>query len=249
MTIATLALRLITVAALTGATRAGSAVSDSQLGADQRENGLAVAVHVDGSALQGGMPEAARQGEGSATLVIELAYLVAVDGVGNWSSPPAEAVLEARLDLLEREICAVLLNGEGVWPDLWRRCVLGHVGYEMRRGEANLANGVRFAGREVVLKLRVLAEPPLGEAPSGFWADFLAAVAASDALAPLSDDLTAGISGVPLPAWRQAQADLGVARETVDAMGVAPPFPTDEEAPPAIEIRVIGEDEARVIGE
>ena len=240
MTIATLALRLITVAALTGATRAGDAVGDSQLGASQRHDGLAIAVHVDRVAQVGGLPEASRQGDGEAHLIIELADLVRPDGGGGWASPPTDAVLEAHLDLLEREICAALLDGDGVWPDLWRRCVVGHVAYEMRRGDPNLANGVRFAGREIAMRLRVIAEPPLGAVPAGFWADFLAAASEDEALDPLVPDLVSAFAGAAAPSWRQARADLGIASDVLGGIGVAPPFETDIEAPLVAEIDLLG---------
>jgi hypothetical protein len=248
MTIATLALRLITVAALKGATRAGASVGDSQLGANHRQDGLAIAVHVDGVSQQGGLPEAAKQGEGSAHLVIELAYLVSVGaGADGWGAPPTDAVLEARLDLLEREVCAVLLHGGGVWAELWRRCIIRHVAYEMKRGETNLANGVRFAGREINMRLGLIAEPPLAEAPSGLWADFLAALADDPEFEVLEPEIVAAFAAEASPSWGRAKADLGVSREVVDGLGVSPPFDTDEEAPPIIEIRVDGEDEVRVI--
>lgn len=248
MTIATLALRLITVAALNGATRAGADVGDSQLGANHRQDGLAIAVHVDGVAQQGGLPEAAKLGDGTAHLVIELAYLVSVAGDGqNWGAPATDAVLEARLDLLEREVCAVLLNGSGVWPELWRRCVIRHAAYEMKRGETNLANGVRFAGREISMRIGLIAEPPLAEPPEGFWADFLAAVAAEPDLAPLAGEISAAFAGEASPSWQQAKAELGMSREVLDGLGVTPPFDTEEEAPPLVEIRIDGEDGVRVI--
>lgn len=238
MSIVRLALRMATVRALAGATLAGANVFDSAI-AELDTAAMAarkpyVAVYTDAqtTALEG---RELNMGTRDVELVIELAVadqveVPAVDPEGGPTIlvqiPATDAGLEMTLDLLERQIFRVLTLDQGAWSLLWRDLVLRTERIEHRRAASD-KDGLRYAGRAIVLTCQTVTEPDFGLVPDAddLWGQFLAALRADadPAVAAKADVIEAALrTPEDLPAWRADQAALGVSEAAAHAAGFAP---------------------------
>jgi len=253
MAIAALALRLATVRALMGRTAVGGRVTDSEIAPiDQRVGGEARApalvVYTDDAVAE---PQGRELIGIDWTLDLVVEFVVA-DQVKHQDAiavtiPETDQGLELTLNLIDRQIRRVLAADDTPWARLWRKLVVRIVKIDSQRG-AGLKDGVRFAARQLVLKLQPLAEPDFGRPAEGVWAEFLEALGAEEDLAELVPLLAAEIQGEALPKWRQIQAQLALTEDGVRGIGVAPPYLEPVEDPPEFaRITIDGDDGERVI--
>ncbi|WP_051651369.1 hypothetical protein [Brevundimonas bacteroides] len=262
MAIAALFLRLATVLSLKGQTMAGDRVSDSAiLPVDQRiadQRRPALVVYTDDFAAD--QVEGRDLLTGQRALQISIEIVVAdqvertVEGEGgpqteiSVSIPETDQGLELQLDLLERQVLRVLQADGSPWPELWRSMIGRVRKVECQRG-AGFKEGVRFAARQLLLTVQPLPEPGFGRAAEGIWRRVLDALQGEPDLQDLVPLLEAEISGEALPDWRVAQGLLGLTREGVEGIGLAPPFDAalSEDAPLLSRITIAGDDADRVI--
>jgi len=262
MAIASLFLRLATVLSLRGRTIAGDRVSDSAIApVDQRfqdERQPAVVVYTDDFAADQIEGRDLLTGQRSIQLSIEIVVadqsvreVEGDDGAETEISvtiPETDEGLELQLDLLQRQVIRALQVDAGPWSELWRSLIAKVRKIEGQRG-AGLKEGVRFAARQLVLTVEPLAEPGFGEPVSGVWRRFLDRLALEPGLADLVPILEREIAGEPMTDWRVAQGLLGLTREGIEGIGLAPPFEAlpEEGAPLLTQITIDAGDGGRVI--
>lgn len=235
MSLAALALRLVTVKALTGRTLAGDRVFDSEVGTLQakaaEERAPVLLIFTDEEKQKGiGKDLFGCSSSRSLTLVIEavVAEFGTSDGETVMNLPSTDAAREAALDLLRRQCMAAFTDTrpEAGWAELWRQIVHGVTEVSVVRG-ADSQNGARFAAKQISLTVDTLGEPAPGEGLVYGWQDIVEAFEADDDLAGFGALIRSELeSPVGQPAWAIAQAQLGLTREGVAALGLGP-------APPA----------------
>ncbi|MBB4287670.1 hypothetical protein [Roseospira goensis] len=197
MSLSRLALRIVTVAALRGRTWAGDAVRDSAIPpldvAARTERLPFLSVYTDDGET---VPRHGDllSGQPGFALIIEMAVTAQMAPDGAWAIPTTDAGMETTLDLLDRQIRRALMDPDDPWAGLWRALVIDIAVVRTQRG-ASADQGTRFAGRQIELQVRTLAEPRSGVTASGVWADLLARLEADAALAPLAPVLRAEIEG------------------------------------------------------
>lgn len=221
MSLARLAVRLATVAALRDRTLAGTAISDSAITPldtlATREPRPFVVVYTDEG-------EVAVKGrdllgpDGTFALVLEIgvgAHMVQEDA---WVVPPTDEGLELTLDVIDRQIRVALVDPESPWAETWRRLVKGVTRLRTRRG-APAKEGVRFAVRQIEMGIQPFAEPPFGPAATGIWAEFLGRLAGDEQLSHLEPVVRGMIEGgAPQPSWAVLQQQLGLTRPELEAL-------------------------------
>lgn len=263
-------LRWITVRALMGNTWAGSRVFDSpSQPADMRaetEREPFIAIYVDDADLVflpegGGMvaPEPFM-----IRLVIEVGVVSPrafgeeqgeAPGGGTVTSLNAtDEGLEAQIGFITRQVQQTLLTTKSTneWAELWRVLTGGQIHrLEIRRGgqgDEDRGPRPRFASRVSTYHLSTLADPVRGvvldadELEYEFWRDFLDLCEREDEMQGLGEIVRAHLespSGA-LPEWRMAQKYLGVSRETIRALGIAPAEGWRKSFEPEV---IVGEDE------
>ncbi|MFO1150999.1 MAG: hypothetical protein U1E62_21705 [Alsobacter sp.] len=242
MSLARLALRLATIRALRGATFAEDRVFDSAiLGIDfveehERMPVLVVTTDDDEGDVEGIDLAAADR---KVDLVIEMAVgtFVKVDDNVRMTIPHTDEGLELSLDLMGRDVLRALQAGDSEWSLLWRAFALRIDTVTARRG-SDSKDGLRFAARQLVITVQPLAEPPFGQGvAAGPWATFLTALRLDPQFLTIADLVEASIAGTPLPDWRQAEAALGLTRQGVAGIGLAPVYDTAGEAAKGTELR------------
>lgn len=243
MSLSCLALRVCTRGALLGRTLAEDRVRDSAIASIDDEvlaEGLVIAIYVDEMTASVGFVDQGA-GDGLATLVIETCITTKV-GERALDVVMTDAGMELAIDLVGDQIRRALNDPLNTWSALWRQLVVKESGLKSQRGSNKLPNGVRLAGRETTVSVGLMAEPAIGVEPSGFWADFIAAVQEDPQFAEVADKITAAIRGEPLADWLQVQAAQGLTANAVRDIGVAPVFETaDEPAPASAELTVIND--------
>lgn len=206
-----LALRIATVRALRGKTYALANVFDSQqtaiddLARDQPQPFIVVYTD-DGRYNSGHRDLLSYTGDhrvdvGYQHLVIEMGItqlMTLRDDAGNEltgaGSPRTDAALEYRIDLMERQVIAALLDQSSDWAGFWREMVVKVATRDSSRG-GNVQDGVRFVGRQIRLSVELWREPTPGAALSKLWQRFLALAQADADLAPLVPDVVASLAG------------------------------------------------------
>lgn len=179
MSIPCLAVRIATVAALRGRTLVGDFVHDSEIrpidvlaGVESQPFIVVYTDDVQISPRQGDP----LSGTTSFTLVLEFAIAAQMrlnpEQPAELIVPLTDARMEADLDRLAYRIKAVLHTPDNPWSILWRSLVTEIDRIDTGRG-ASGEKGVRFAARQMQMKVGSLAEPARGVPASGVWADFL----------------------------------------------------------------------------
>lgn len=219
MSLVSFALRIATARVLRNATYAGPRVYDSMISpADllHKEADAFIVVAVDSAER---IPEG-RDLLGAAcslelTLDAAVASRVTVktkDGEEDEqefvSIPHTDGGMEVTLDLMMRQTMRALLTSTSPWAVLWRTLVTKISKVQIDRG-ASAEKGVRFAARQTVMTLDVIAEPSFGE-PEGVWADLLALMRDDAEFADLADILELEIASPALDEWARGMADLGL---------------------------------------
>lgn len=244
-----LALRLATVRALRGATMAGQNVLDSEHGAideiaEEHPKPVIVVYTDDASYAGGGRDLWSTQGDaradvGSQKLVIEMAMtqrMRVVDEDGDESEsaiqPQTDASIEAALDLLERQVVAALMDvrPSAAWAECWREFAQSVGDRQSQRG-VSMREGVRFAGRQLILGVRLSKDPVPGSPVGPLWQKFLTLAAADDALASLVPMLQSAIAGHGLPPWQVTRSALGLTLGEARALQITPPSAAEATSP------------------
>lgn len=236
MSLPRLAVRIAAVAALRGRTWAGDRVRDSavppidKLAQDERLP--FIAIYTDDSEFAAEEGRGLMSSNGKFALVFEIGITAQMQFVVENNEvveapgkPPTDAQMELMLDLIERQIKTTLSEPSHAWSEMWRRLVANVVQVKSQRG-ANAEDGVRFAGRQLILDIKPFAEPPCGREPSGLYADFITLLRADSdqgLATTVADMVERSIVGdVVHTDWQSAMAQLALTRREADAMQVTP---------------------------
>ncbi len=240
MSINRMALRLMTVMALRGATDAGNRVWDSRIGevdALAREEGANpfILVYADDEDGNGG-GASLRKPDRRVTLVIEVAIGIVEKSQGGYQLmyPETDAQLELALDVLETQIFDALQHMPSAARDAWAQLVQSIENVRIRRGawsEADKNN--RYAARLIEMQIRIPRDP----VPSGKITPLIEPV-----LQVLEDDQETneiaqelralaqrapGAPGNEMTTLGRAAALIGASSAVADALFVDPELPDD----------------------
>lgn len=237
------ALRAATVRALRGRTLVGRAVRDSEIApiddvAAEHPTPFIVVYTDDGKFTATGRDLFATSGDsrvdvGYQHLVIEIAVTQRMRIRGEDGEerddvvhPALDAALEFNVDLIERQIMCALQAAEAdsPWSEMWRQLVLDIGDRHSQRG-SSMRDGVRFAGRQITLSVRLPREPAPGAPRAPIWQRFLTLAAADVDLAPLVPQLEAALAGTPQPEWAQIARTFGLSKGEAAALHLMPPGP------------------------
>jgi len=245
MSLVALAMRLTLCRALRGQTLAGNGIYDSNVGdldalLEEGETRQVVAIATD-------QQEAKLEGfqylatDRELDLVIEIAVAQGVRVQVENEDDTIEVVvaasdegLEMSVDLIARQIFAVMQADTSVWAELFRLIASKPLKLTVKRG-AGWEKGTRFAARQIVITYSPLAEPELGTAPApgdafGRLIAALRATPADDPLRRYGDLLEKIIVGTPVPDWRALQIELGLSTDAAEALAATPLLPGEEPA-------------------
>ena len=221
MSIARLAVRLATVAALRGQTLAGTSITDSAIPpidtlAVDEPHPFVVVYTDDGEFAPVGRD--LKGPGGTFSLVLEIAAAGHMQNGEEIVVPMTDDGMEVVLDLLDRQIRVALSDPNNTWAEMWRELVHKVSAVRSKRG-ASAAKGVRFAVRQIEMNVHPIADPPYGPTATGIWARFLDMIGADDDLAHLEPMLRASIeSDTPPLSWELIQSQLGMTKLELDAM-------------------------------
>jgi len=207
MTVAREALRLATVQALRGATLVGDRVRDSAHGPVEDWAGEAptekpfpeVIVYTDDSSfVPSNLGPRDLLSGGTVDLVIEIVMtqkmeVIIQGGDGEtaweWGVPHLDAAMEFTIAYIERQIALALHNPTNRWAEVWGKFALSISERKSRRGTW-MRDGVRAAGRQIILSVEVPRDPAPGDDPVSLWTAFLDAAKETGALAAIVPVLT-----------------------------------------------------------
>lgn len=142
-------------------------------------------------------------------------------GGGTWALETASS-LSLPFALFWRQCEIALSADQGAWANLFRALVLNMEMLREFQDFIPLETGMRIAMRGVDIKATTLDSPPIGAAPSGFWADFIAAMRAEGGeLASLATLVERMIKGeTDLLDWQIDVAALGLSQSYGETLGV-----------------------------
>lgn len=229
MSLSRLALRIITARALAGTTLAGSRVFDSAVEPidlhvqTQRQPFLTVMTDDHDRQVSG---RDLRHGTDSCELVIEVAVATTVKaGTGGAEEvvvPHTDAGMEVVLDLIGHQITETLMGGQSAWAKLWRDFAMRTTRITSRRG-ASAENGVRFAARQIIITVDLMADPIRGEAMPAPWQWLLTAMEDDPEMVDLAALVRYAIEGdAALTPEALAASTYGINEATVAAVGETP---------------------------
>lgn len=248
MSFARLALRIATVRAIKGRTIAGPRVTDSEIGPiDEAPYGAFIPFVVvytdDAEAVQSGTDLLGN--DGSVALVIETGITTrqkpeesdSPEGqppADEWVFPTTDAGMELTVDAIERQILAELARPSNAWGELWRDMATTITSKKSQRG-SSAKDGVRFAGRQLVLTVGTYREPTPGRALTGtIWQRFVDQVAADPEMgADLAATLATLAMGGPLVANEHlvAMQTYALSQSRAAAMLITPATPDGAAVP------------------
>jgi hypothetical protein len=132
--------------------------------------------------------------------------------------------------LIWRQILGALTVQQSAWANVFREVLIRTHALECERDLFEPVKGQKIPVAVYELWGETVADPAVGEAASGVWTDFLAAMAGDTAelsgLAFLFEDQILG-SGGALPDWQVAMGLLGMTNDETQAAGLGPAMPTD----------------------
>lgn len=246
MSLAREALRIATVRALRNPLIepwVGARVKDSEHGAIEDWTSAnpmpSVLVYTDDAEFGGAQRDMLDGGTVDLTIEIVMTQRAKVhveeagDDGWDWTSPQTDAATELIVGALERLVIVSLLDPANAWGEVWRRFALSIGRCKSRRGTF-MREGVRFAGRQLVIPVNLPRDPVPGDVIGPVWAAFLARAAATPDLAPvlpLLQSLVAG--GAAQPDWQAVRHGWGLTLEEARALQLAPP-PAAEGTTPGI---------------
>jgi hypothetical protein len=248
-----LALRLATVRALRGRTLAGANVRDSEMApiadvANDEMMPLIVVYTDDGKFTSMGRDLFATVGDarvdvGFQNLIIEIAITQRMqirddngDMIVGAIPPVLDAALECNIDFIEREVYSALMDADpsAVWSSMWQGFA-PHVGERDSQRGSLKQDGVRLAGRQIRLAVKLPRDPTPGAPIGPLWSRFLALATADAELATLVPMLERLLAGTPLPPWRQTMRTYGINVGEARAMLIAPPPAAEAVADPVFD--------------
>ena len=238
MSLSRFALRTATVKALRGRTFAGAMVRDSEIGPIDEmaaESRIPFVVVYTDDVQVAGRGTDLLSSDGKCALVLEIGVTTRMAADGDWEIPTTDAGMELTIDAIERQARATLASPapDNPWAELWRDLVQAVHEVKSQRGAA-AKDGVRFAGRQIVVDVELLREPHPGRPLGPVWQRFLALAAADSDLAGLVPMLTTLATGgaVNWPEWRRVEAAFGLSRARSRAMLLTPPAAAEATSPP-----------------
>lgn len=230
MSLARIALRVLTVLAIKDRTMAEERVKDSSI--VDLEAGILNApkpialVYTDSSEF---VPTGRDiwGGQGSTTLVILLAVAGATQldgGEVEFAFPHTDASIELSLDVMERQIQAALMDPDSLWAQRWRGVVANITKWSSKRG-GSTKEGARFGARQIIIEVETYHDPIPGRTIEGEWATLMAALTDDSTPADtksLAGPLLALMQGQPIPNWKRNMMHFGIDRPALRGMGLAP---------------------------
>ncbi len=254
MSLAREALRLCTVRALRGATLVGQRVHDSEQGPVEdyvKDKSEPVVVVYTDDCTTATTEQRQLFNGGKQDLVIEILVttrmkvkLPATDDEPEQEADvltpiETDAAMEFTIGVISRQIAVALTDPTSPWAEMWREFAATITNRQDRRG-SSMRDGVRFAGRQIVLTVDLLRDPVPGAgiAATSTWARFLALVDNTPDLALIAPALHALIEGgdVDLPEWQLLRGGYGMTLAEAQALQLAPPAPAQATSPPFAEV-------------
>lgn len=231
MSLCRLALRHCAVKALTGQTIVGANVADSDFGAlDLTPDGQLstdrdrpfVLIYTDESTATEADMRSLRQ-NGSLDFVIEYGVASAMtvidentgeSVIAGVNIPATDANFEAALDIMDRQVMAVLAGAEG-WAELWRG-LIDRVEKIERRRRASADDGLRIAARQTRITVAAKPDPVSGQTltAGSIWSRFLIAVE-DDPIEPM----VLAMMGQATPDWQSVLRGRGMTAGEAKAAG------------------------------
>lgn len=246
MSLAREALRLCTVRALRGATLVGDKVRDSEQGPIEdyvKDASEPVIIVYTDDCTTATTEQRQLFNGGRQDLVIEILVTTRMkvklpdtndEEVDALVPIETDAVMEFTIGVISRQITVALMNPLSPWAEMLREFAVTITNRQDRRG-SSMRDGVRFAGRQIVLTVDLLRDPVPGEpiGPKSAWARFLALVDATDDLAPIKSTLHALIEGGPvnLPDWQMLRGGYGMTLGEAQALQLTPPAAAEGTSP------------------
>ena len=230
MSLVALALRIATVKALKGRTLAGDRVYDSAIetiDAQVEDDGSPlIVVYTDEEEGRVSGKDLFVTGR-SLSLVIQCAVANRVQshtGAVTVEIPHTDEGIESVLDFMRHDIVSALQAGDSPWSDLWRELVTNIEMVNVRRG-ASAKKGLRFAARELTIKLDTLGEPQPGFTAGGPF-DLMDALFRTDPdLVDLADIIRSRVDPTATPpTWQKTVKALGLSRRGALAVGLGPVY-------------------------
>ncbi|MEW6257421.1 MAG: hypothetical protein AB1592_15815 [Pseudomonadota bacterium] len=238
-----LALRLLTVEALRGRTWARDRVADSRImpidEVAKKDTPPFIAVYTDETA-SGGDGKSSRDVTSGVvtTLVLELGVTATTrlrldngEEAEGEDLVLADGAVEYVLDILERQVHMVLTEApEG---ELWRSFAHTINSRASQRG-ASMSNGVRFSGKQVVMKVLSPMEPSLGREPAGAWAQLIERLAVSPdpKVREMGQGMRAAFQAdADMPEWVRQKLAWDHTQDEARALLFTPPLPAEETSP------------------
>lgn len=231
MSLCRLALRHCAVKALTGQTIVGANVADSDFGAlDLTPEGQLstdrdrpfVLIYTDESRAEDADLRSLRQnGEldfvieyGVASAMTEIDPETGASVIAGVNIPATDANFEAALDLMDRQVMAVLSGDDG-WAELWRGLTDGVIRIERKR-RASAGDGLRIAARQTRITVEAKPDPVPGQqlAAGSIWARFLTAIDGD----PM-EAMVQAMLGAAQPEWKAVVAGRGMTAGEAKALG------------------------------
>lgn len=231
MSLCRLALRHCAVKALTGQTIVGANVTDSDFGAlDLTPDGQMqtdrdrpfVLIYTDESrATETDLRSLRQNGEldfvieyGVASAMTEIDPETGESVIAGVNIPATDANFEAALDLMDRQVMAILAGADG-WAELWRNLTDGVTKIERRR-RASADEGMRIAARQTRITVAAKPDPVQGQAlaDTSIWARFMAAIE-GDPVEPMVQAML----GAAQPDWKTIIAGRGMTEGEAKALG------------------------------
>lgn len=232
MSLCRLALRHCAVKALTGQTIVGANVTDSDFGAlDLTPDGQLstdrdrpfVLIYTDESTASDADMRSLRQ-NGALDFVVEYGVASAMTEIdpetgesviAGVNIPATDANFEAALDLMDRQVMAILSGADG-WAELWRG-LIDRVEKIERRRRASADDGMRIAARQTRITVMAKPDPAAGQAlaDTSIWARFMAAIE-GDPVEPMVQAML----GAAQPGWEAVIAGRGMTEGEASAAGI-----------------------------
>lgn len=231
MSLAAFALRVCAVQAITGATLAGAAVVDSPIDmADRAETASTPSIFVFSDLER--ITDIETRAIYAGSTKVDLAFMIVLPAVFKATIggvtldfDDGQAGAAVAIDILYRQIIRALLDESTIWGRLFCGFAQGideaeaHA-YVLPVGKAGAQR--KLPARAIRLVIDPLNNPPMGEAPSGLWAELVTAMEGDADLAPLAPLIAAAIQGDALPDWRVDALELGDTVRDAIELGYGP---------------------------
>lgn len=244
-----LALRIATVRALRGKTFAGNNVRDSELApvddvAAVSPRPVIIVYTDDGKFAGAGRDLFSTSGDSRVdvgyqhllieTLITQRMQMRDDDGelIDGTVPPVLDAALALNLDLMERQVVAALMDTspDAEWAEMWRGFALD-VGDRDSQLGSSMRDGIRFAGRQMKLSVKLPREPRPGDTIGPLWTRFLALAAGESDLEPVVGVIQSALVGAALDDWLEISGRYGLTRAEARAMQIAPPAAAEDDPP------------------